>query len=530
MRIKSIHLQQYKRFVKELTITNIPETARLVVLIGPNGCGKSCVFDGFLFKMKQNVKRVNQTVDNEYFGQLKLDEYSNNFAKRIDIKFYPPHCDSPDWKTRFSIRSPYRNESDFKLTSIQKPQDQTDQQFRISRIIDPDQSVAQNYQNLAWKGHVDLYGRGMGSTTFDEYRSTALGDLQTVMAELFQNPSLKLQDFGGVGKSGTFRFSKGMIDDFHYKNLSGGEKAAFDILLDIFVKRDTFKDSIYCIDEPELHLATSLQGRLLRAMLHLIPEPCQLWIATHSIGFVREAFSRMQEKGDVAFLNFYDRNFDEMVELQPESLNRTHWNTIYQDTLADLRTLVAPKRIVLCEGDAKEGKQGFDAKCYNRIFSEKQPETLFVSRGGCGNVLRSDELIGVLKSVTAGTEVRKLIDRDETPPLRRTQLMEEDRGVRILSRREIEDYLFDPEVLRTFLTQYGSKDVDIDCILEKRNELVERCKTVKKATKALFAFIEKTTTIAYLGDSVDDFALEYLVPALVETSSILQQLDDDIFG
>ena len=33
MRIKSVHLQDYKRFV-DLTLTEIPETTRLVVLIG----------------------------------------------------------------------------------------------------------------------------------------------------------------------------------------------------------------------------------------------------------------------------------------------------------------------------------------------------------------------------------------------------------------------------------------------------------------------------------------------------------------
>ena len=49
MRIKSVHLQDYKRFV-DLTLTEIPETTRLVVLIGPNGSGKSSLFDAFLLK------------------------------------------------------------------------------------------------------------------------------------------------------------------------------------------------------------------------------------------------------------------------------------------------------------------------------------------------------------------------------------------------------------------------------------------------------------------------------------------------
>ena len=44
MKIKSINLKNFKRFT-DLKIEGIPEKAKLVVMIGPNGCGKSSVFD-----------------------------------------------------------------------------------------------------------------------------------------------------------------------------------------------------------------------------------------------------------------------------------------------------------------------------------------------------------------------------------------------------------------------------------------------------------------------------------------------------
>ena len=43
MRIATAHMQNLKRFT-DLQITDIPESAKLVVLVGPNGCGKSSVF------------------------------------------------------------------------------------------------------------------------------------------------------------------------------------------------------------------------------------------------------------------------------------------------------------------------------------------------------------------------------------------------------------------------------------------------------------------------------------------------------
>ena len=54
MRIKSVHLKNYKRFT-ELAIADLPETARLVVLVGPNGTGKSSVFDSFLLKAQATL-------------------------------------------------------------------------------------------------------------------------------------------------------------------------------------------------------------------------------------------------------------------------------------------------------------------------------------------------------------------------------------------------------------------------------------------------------------------------------------------
>ena len=51
MKIKKLELINFKRFT-HLVINHIPETAKLVLLIGANGSGKSSVFDGFDFVSK----------------------------------------------------------------------------------------------------------------------------------------------------------------------------------------------------------------------------------------------------------------------------------------------------------------------------------------------------------------------------------------------------------------------------------------------------------------------------------------------
>jgi AAA15 family ATPase/GTPase len=48
MRVQDVHLKNFKRF-SDLTISDLPAQTRLVVMAGPNGTGKSSVFDGFGF-------------------------------------------------------------------------------------------------------------------------------------------------------------------------------------------------------------------------------------------------------------------------------------------------------------------------------------------------------------------------------------------------------------------------------------------------------------------------------------------------
>ena len=56
MLIKSINLRNgYKRF-QNLEINLGDNPARIVALVGPNGCGKSSVFDGMLFLHNDYVR------------------------------------------------------------------------------------------------------------------------------------------------------------------------------------------------------------------------------------------------------------------------------------------------------------------------------------------------------------------------------------------------------------------------------------------------------------------------------------------
>ena len=55
MKISKIELINFKRFT-HLVIDKIPDDAKLVLLIGSNGSGKSSVFDGFDYVSKEKFK------------------------------------------------------------------------------------------------------------------------------------------------------------------------------------------------------------------------------------------------------------------------------------------------------------------------------------------------------------------------------------------------------------------------------------------------------------------------------------------
>ena len=526
MRIESVHLQNYKRFT-DLSILNLPDTARLVVLIGPNGSGKSSLFDAFLYKSRY-AKNNYKIGDRDYYHKTDTPEApdtTRSLWNNISIDFHssPPSTEE-EWQAAFYVRSSYRNEADFNVTSIEAvpPAAET---TRFSRIIEADQAVSDDYKRIVWKRLSDVDRNTPGSTTFDEYRASSLMELQTAMSGLF--PDLRLQDFGGITGAGSFRFRKGIVEDLQYKNLSGGEKAAFDLLLDMFVKRDEYEDAVFCIDEPEAHVAVSIQGRLLEALLALLPKNSQLWIATHSVGFVRGASQRMQSNGDVVFLDFTDQNFDTSVVLRPQPTSRSFWRGVYKVALDDLAALVGPERIVLCEGNRNRPSDGFDAKCYSKLFADSHGDTLFLSRGSASQVENSNDLVAVIKEVVKGAEILKLIDGDDTTDEGRDELLANSPELRVLRRRELENYLYDSAVLRTFFDEHGLPD------LPQRIEalLVDSVSgDARYARQDILVETKKSLPGERLGRDSREFELWHLVAALRATESVYRELEEDIFS
>ena len=531
MKIKSIKLEGFRRF-KNLTIKDIPEETRLVVMIGPNGSGKSSVFDALLRYRNKKRSRPSIVIPS-YF--IRCDISESDF-KEPEVEFHKPPITQSDWWRSIHLRSAYRNDSIDRLNRELNQTQSIAEEHRFYMLSENDQAVALNYRRILDKWiEIGTSSKRRGEN-IGEIQDEIFEELRDSMEELFKDTQLILTGLGSPNKHKVFEFDKGTNHGLSYENLSSGEKAALDMLLDIVVFKEEFNDTVFCIDEPEAHIHTKLQGPLLGQLYKLIPENSQLWIATHSIGMVRKAqdlWSEGKNKGKdlVVFLDFGEKglDFEKKETITPTSPNPDLWARTYDIALGDLAKLVAPKRIVLCEGT------NFDADCYNKIFGIHYPETRFIPIGSDQDVEKADEnLIPVIQAVAEGAEILRLRDRDDAD---KDEIEEnKEKGIRTLSHRNIEGFLLDDEVLLKFC-EYHNRPGQIQNLIEARqtalNDSIANGKPhddLKPTAQKVHVTARNALSPTPVGNKKIGFMKNHLAPRIQPGMAVYEQLHKDIFG
>ena len=145
--------------------------------------------------------------------------------------------------------------------------------------------------------------------------------------------------------------------------------------------------------------------------------------------------------------------------------------------LDDLAALVSSSRVVICEGypqtENPVNNHSHDARCYDRIFESEFQETRFVSMGNDREIVGDKRgLAEALRLLIGGLEIVRPIDRDDLSGVQIADHAEH--GVRVLSRRNLESYLFDDEVLRALAARGVEKDKTYEFLAEKQRILASR--------------------------------------------------------
>lgn len=458
MRIKTLKLKQFKRF-DDLTIDLGDNPRKIVALVGPNGSGKSSVFDAFEQRLQDYVG-ANGTMDGSFYSKQWFDATSpvQSYDKNQAITLTMNHGQGLS-NTSFYVRSAYRFSPRLRVDSVKALPDVRTDAARPGNSISLDNRLQGNYERLL--GRLISTFWEVGGKTGEQVRTELIGRINARLAKVLD---IKISNLGNVsdGKGQLF-FEKGTSRDFPFENLSSGEKEVVDMLIDLEVKLPIYTDTVFCIDEPELHLNTAIQRKLLRELADMIPASSQLWVATHSIGFLR---ALQQDLGDDAqILDFSEKDyFTGTHTIKPIRGTRSDWKRIFSTALEDLTGLVAPTTIIYCEGrpdpSAGGGEQGLDAQIYNTIFEESS-DALFISSGGGGAQSKNSGIaLKILSKAFQGVTLRLLKDRDELSDAERGTFLGASPDHRMLERREIENYLFDSEILAKYIgAQSGALDI-----------------------------------------------------------------------
>ena len=529
MRISSIHLENFKRFT-DLHISGIPESAKLVVVVGPNGCGKSSILDG-LIVWHRSTTGMGRSGDREYYDKTE--------EGRVEVR---PHDGAQISRNGLYARSAYRNDSDFTAGQINEQHDPTENP-RFHRMIEDDKTVASNYERLVLDTTASVFSEDNADKTGREIADALIGGIRDSMRRVFGD--LKLNGIhaplGSGQGSGAFYFEKGPVHSYHYKNLSGGEKAAFDLILDLHLKKKYFPDAIYCIDEVESHLHTKVQGALLKELVAIIPEASQLWTTTHSLGVLRAA-QEIEEAapGSVCLINLDGVDNDVPAQVQPSGLGRVTWEKMLSIMLDDLSERLSPAVIVVCEGSSiGNRRKDFDADVYDRILGSRDARLTFVSGGSADQVAQTgNSLKGILERVVPGTRVIALADRDDRSDAEVADL--ESHGDIVLSLRNIESYLLADDVICALVEHEGRPELVADAREVKQQALrssVNRgnpADDLKSAAGDIFLGLKQLLDLRQRGNDANAFMRDtlalFITPGTATYAELKSAVVDRIFG
>ncbi|MBB5645158.1 AAA family ATPase [Pedobacter cryoconitis] len=466
MRIKQLNLKNgYKRF-HDLTIDLGDNPKRIIALIGPNGCGKSSVLDGMLFHQNAyHTIGIHRSKGPQYHSLHGSDDFD---YKNIEITFTDGNyqdirtakAQTGTVGTMFVIRSPYRYNSNLNVKEAIAVDAIKNNSYGAQYASDLDDKMEQNYRRLNIAFNQYMMENDVKPS---QAKAKIIGDLN---ASLTTCLDLQIDNIGNIESGqGTIYFRKKDQDKpFEFNVLSSGEKEVVDILLDLYLRKDDYHDSIFLIDEPELHINTSIQRKLLIEINKLIGQNCQIWITTHSIGFIRALQDDLKNECQIVQFGKDIKWASEPQVLYPMKNTRANWSRIFETAIDDLTGLVSPKQLVYCEGIGKPGlsgtEKGMDAQVFNNIFNDKYHDTLFISSGGNTELdQRSEIAIAILTKVFSDIEILVFKDRDSSSG-KKTSL--EDRDIylqnnpdnhRMMKRWEIENYLFDKEVLTCYCSE-----------------------------------------------------------------------------
>jgi AAA15 family ATPase/GTPase len=453
MYISRITITNFKRFRKlTIDLSALKNLPKLVLITGTNGSGKSSLFDAFEWiakPAKDGIKNESTHYEDTYYvrfteeptglaGHLpvvvQIDFNNNQFSKRkLDFVASPKNVEEYSGvrrKNLFYGRSALR----------QKPRTENSSEI-INVVSDTDRPRFYTDSDNRFQNDILLWKKQFFAPLNDA--------LQRVFGNE-ENSSLRLISVSPPSnkKPAELKFKKGSTL-FSYDLLSNGEKEVLGILLNLLVRRKNFQDTIYFIDELDIHLNTKLQYDFLKEITeNWIPENCQLWTASHSLGFIKYA----KDSEDAAIISFDKADFDfaQIINPQSKESSEVYEVAIPQSMISEIFT---DKLLTFCENE--------DVRFYN---SFGLPKRLF---------LPAKDKNDVYFAAKNNNEYFGIMDKDFLTPQEINLIRQKVPNLCVLKYYSIESYFYHPENLSEAIENFDAESYYIH-LKQQKYDLYEQ--------------------------------------------------------
>lgn len=501
MHLLHLKLKNFKRFTDlSIDLSKLTKPPKLVLLIGANGSGKSSVFDGFdsllkyyraadglfqdstvsgdstayYYKVEDKHITLTARLDNDVVLAIGENEHNTNIK----------HAE-PASKTTFYGRSSLRQIPRLSRTSLgaSSSYDLANDSDRPLTYIDRDERFENDLEEITRNILQEFY---QSDRERNEIIKTYIDPINEALERIFDDDKSVVPKLVSIippldGKVAEVRFKKGNTE-FRYDLLSNGEKSVFNILINLLSRKKHYQDTIYFIDELDLHLNTRLQYNLLKEITeHWIPSNCQLWTASHSYGFIDYA----READHAAIIDFDSLDFDVKQVLLPEP----------KDSL-DVFDVAVPKESIFKLFDGKQ-----------IVLCENQNDEFYNLLG-----LKDKLFVGIKNKNDVFLYVKRdpryygLIDRDFLTDREIKKAQKNYDKLRILRYYCFENYLYHPDNLRGLASDFD-KSAYVQEIVDQKND--RKMKIISKIDKTRDSY-----AILRAEDTIKDDNFDTIITAL----------------
>jgi len=254
-------------------------------------------------------------------------------------------------------------------------------------------------------------------------------------------------------------------DDFLVQVNGSGVREALRVILDVEFERP----QILLVEEPEVHLHPALEVSMLR-YLKLVSRSCQVFLTTHSTNFL--------DMGDLR--NVYLVNKTKVTNVQHLEVDEVE-TEIPRELGVRLSSLFMFDRLVFVEGPTDELVLRELAATLGVNLASASVG--FIAMGGVRNFTHFAAEATISFLARRQVDVWFVLDRDERSERDVERLVDhlgERAHVRVLGRRELENYLIDPEALSSLIGQKLGDEADPRDPRQIEAELREVCEELQE--------------------------------------------------